>query len=144
MTWTPSVAGCSGITATGNNAIERPIENGAIEGNGAIRAMARDRERSARRGAAANGAPRGIGKLRGVADIPRDVGIHLSDYPRLLGAISKVVDAGDAVIVGSTRDGGAVCITVLSGDDREKLYASSEEELGRICEALLDAYGDAE
>lgn len=47
--------------------------------------------------------------------------------------IVAVTDAGDAVTLGRTRDGGAVSLVILSGDDRIREYAHGAEEI----EALL-------
>jgi len=44
-------------------------------------------------------------------------------------AIDCVLRSGNAVIIGGTRDGGAVCITVLEGDTRHRTYCSNYNEL---------------
>lgn len=47
----------------------------------------------------------------------------------LLGTVSSILDSGDALLIGLTRDGGTVVITVISGDERQKWYARSYSEL---------------
>ncbi len=51
----------------------------------------------------------------------------------VLDALDAVQSAGDALLLGATRDGGALVITVCSGDQRHKFYPTSTEE----CEATL-------
>jgi len=46
--------------------------------------------------------------------------------------IYQVTNSGDALMFGLTRDGGAVVLTVLSGDDRTKAYATGEEEIANL------------
>lgn len=47
----------------------------------------------------------------------------------LTGAVLAVLRAGDAVALGTTRDGGALAITTFSGGMAEKFYASSDLEI---------------
>lgn len=62
--------------------------------------------------------------------------------PRLLAAaIAGAVDCGDALILGRTRDGGAVVITVLSGTDSHKFYAGNQGELEDNLNLLRRGYG---
>lgn len=88
--------------------------------------------------------PGGIARLRGDTNVPSDERILLGRHERLGDALDAIVRSGDAVIVGGTRDGGAICFTVLSGSDREKLYAGTDEELGSMIESIIDAYTAAE
>ena len=43
-------------------------------------------------------------------------------------------------MVSTTADGGAVVLTVLSGDSREKAYASGQMELNGVFEEVETAY----
>lgn len=52
--------------------------------------------------------------------------------------VCDVIGSGLGVILAPTRDGGAVSITLLDGEDREKGYAGDSEQL----DGLLDALGD--
>jgi hypothetical protein len=56
--------------------------------------------------------------------------------------LDRVTRSGDALVIGRTRDGGAISITVISGDDREKLYASTDDELAAVITELCEAYLD--
>jgi hypothetical protein len=64
----------------------------------------------------------------------------LGDCSGLVLALDSALAAGDAIILGTTRDGGAVCVTVLVGDDRYKFYAVTESELTHCMEALITYY----
>lgn len=72
-----------------------------------------------------------------------DRGICLTTInPKLLAAaISGIVAAGDAAVIGSTRDGGAVVITVLSGTDKHKFYAANQGELEDNLNLIRRGYG---
>jgi hypothetical protein len=56
-------------------------------------------------------------------------------------AIDNVVHAGCAIMIGQTRDGGALVFTVLDGDDRHRTYCSNDGELDRALLALHKMYG---
>jgi hypothetical protein len=60
--------------------------------------------------------------------------------PLLVGAICAVLRAECAIIIGTTRDGGALSLTVLDGDQRHKTYCSSEAELSEAAKALIEMY----
>lgn len=53
-----------------------------------------------------------------------------------LEAIDQVIDDGDAIILSRTSDGGAIAVTILTGNERVKEYASSQVELDRIVDFL--------
>lgn len=46
--------------------------------------------------------------------------------------ISEVTAHGDALMFGVTRDGGACVLTVMSGDDRYKVYATGADEVAEL------------
>lgn len=52
--------------------------------------------------------------------------------------VCNLIGAGYGIILAPTRDGGAISITLLDGDDREKGYAGDPEQLDGILEALDD------
>ena len=54
--------------------------------------------------------------------------------PKIKECIGFVTSCGDAITFGRTTDGGALSVTVLSGPDRIKQYATTVSE----AEALLD------
>lgn len=47
----------------------------------------------------------------------------------LVECIFAVTRTGDALLLGATRDGGALVLTICSGDERVKFYAKSGEEM---------------
>lgn len=55
-------------------------------------------------------------------------------------AIDKVLEQGCAVLVGRTRDNGAVVLTVLDGDQRHRTYCSNSSELEAAIKALSFVY----
>ena len=55
-----------------------------------------------------------------------------ADQEELWRAIVAITDAGDAVTLGRTRDGGALSLTILSGDDRVRLYAHGADETAEL------------
>jgi len=79
--------------------------------------------------------PFGNGKSVGVA-------------PKLTGTatigivLDEVLAAGCAIMLGRTRDGGALVCTVLDGEERHRSYASSEQELDAMMLALHNYYGE--
>lgn len=64
----------------------------------------------------------------------------LSEATFLGQAVDKLLDAGCAIIIGRTRDGGAVVLTVLDGDERHRTYCSTEVELDNAIAAISDIY----
>lgn len=58
------------------------------------------------------------------------------DASAIVAALVAVTDAGGALLLGKTRTGGALVITVCDGDDRIKFYSTTREEtcdqLGQI------------
>ena len=102
--------------------------------------MGRDNGQRPNRKPSNKGSSAAIARLRGGTDEAGHEPLRLGQYPRILLAIDSIIRTGDAVILGCTRDGGAICLTILSGEDREKLYASDEEELIALVDAISGAY----
>ncbi len=65
---------------------------------------------------------------------------ELSSAVMLLQAMDRLIDAGCAIIIGSTRDGGALCFTILDNADRHRTYCSTEAELDAAVTAILEMY----
>lgn len=61
-----------------------------------------------------------------------------TDLARLLDVVCR---AGCAIMVGHTRDGGAVVFTILDGDDRHRTYCSNDHELQAAIDSAYAAYG---
>lgn len=77
--------------------------------------------------------PFGSGKATGPAP-------ELRGTATLALVLDEVLRAGCAVMLGHTRDGGALVCTVLDGELRHRSYASSEQELDAMMLALHNAY----
>lgn len=73
---------------------------------------------------------------------PRNVA-HYTEVPSLGKALQVLIEAGCAIILGGTRDGGAMVVTVLDGETRHRTYCSTSEELVDAFDAIYDMYGDA-
>ena len=56
--------------------------------------------------------------------------------------IQVLLGAGCALIVGQTRDGGAVVLTILDGDNRHRTYCATYNELQEACDEIVKMYGD--
>jgi|ERR1044072_1819130 hypothetical protein len=57
-------------------------------------------------------------------------------------AIDTALRAGCAVMFGWTRDQGALCITILDGQDRHRTYCSNETELDDALTSMLEMYAN--
>lgn len=85
----------------------------------------------------------GVGKYGGVR--PKGTGPYGAealgevDADLLREALTAVLTAGDAILLGTTRDGGAVAIQAYSGDQIDKLYGSSVVELEVVLSGVRDA-----
>jgi len=64
----------------------------------------------------------------------------LADCGSLGGALDCVLRVGCAVMLGHTRDGGALVITILDGNDRHRTYCADERELDLAVKALCAVY----
>jgi hypothetical protein len=67
---------------------------------------------------------------------------NLDEIPGLGAALDAVLDAGCAIMLGRTRDGGAVVLTVLDGPLRHRTYATSVDELDGAIIALHNTYAE--
>jgi len=69
----------------------------------------------------------------------------IADYtevPNLGKALQVLIQAGCACILGGTRDGGAMVVTILDGDNRHRTYCSTSEELQDAFSRIEDMYGE--
>jgi hypothetical protein len=62
-----------------------------------------------------------------------------ADQETLWRTIQEVTNQGDAVMFSKTRDEGAVVLTVLSGDDRIRQYATGAEEIAELLRIVREA-----
>lgn len=65
---------------------------------------------------------------------------EIANARELWSAINQCIKVGHAVIIGATRDGGALCLTILDGDDRWKTYCANEEEVREAAQRMLQDY----
>lgn len=65
---------------------------------------------------------------------------ELGKVSRAAEIMDFVIQAGDAIVVSTTSDGGAVVVTVLAGDSREKAYAAGQLELDGVFDQIEAAY----
>jgi len=59
-----------------------------------------------------------------------------ADQEELWRTITEIVNAGDAVTLGRTRDGGALSLVILSGDERIRRYARGADELAALLKEI--------
>lgn len=55
-------------------------------------------------------------------------------------ALQVCVEAGCAIMLGRTRDGGAVVLTILDQDERHRTYCSNNVELQNAFDAIVNMY----
>jgi hypothetical protein len=66
--------------------------------------------------------------------------------PELTGTVTlgivldEVLQSGCAIMFGHTRDGGALVVTVLDGEQRHRTYCTSSQELDQAMLALHTTY----
>lgn len=63
----------------------------------------------------------------------------VTDLAKLLDSLCR---SGCAFMAGHTRDGGAVVLTVLDGDNRHRTYCSNNHELQAAIDSGLAAYSE--
>lgn len=61
--------------------------------------------------------------------------------PLIKDCIGFVTASGDAITFGRTTDGGALSVTILSGNDRLKDYASTVAEAEEMLLSIIEATG---
>lgn len=65
----------------------------------------------------------------------REVNVKL-----FLEALCGALEDGAAVMLAQTRDAGAICVTVLHGNDRSKAYASDADEMLQLVSDLAESF----
>jgi hypothetical protein len=57
-------------------------------------------------------------------------------------ALDTVLAGGHAIMLGHTRDGGALCITILAGSERHRTYCSNQEQLEAALAAMRESFSE--
>lgn len=57
----------------------------------------------------------------------------------IVSGIHAVLGTGAALIFSATRDFGAICITLLDGNDRRKVYVTGVQELEQAMRDLIES-----
>lgn len=65
----------------------------------------------------------------------------LDELPNLGLALDVVLNAGCAMLIGHTRDGGAVVLTILDGAERYRTYCTNNDELVAAVKMMHEMYG---
>jgi hypothetical protein len=65
----------------------------------------------------------------------------LANPEMLAWVVSQLTQGGNAVIFGTTRDGGALSVTVLYGEQKEKYYITPKEDINQVLKELGEYYG---
>lgn len=60
----------------------------------------------------------------------------MADSAQLADAVAHWTEAGNAITLGRTSDGGALSVTLLAGGERKKLYAANADELDQLLTAI--------
>lgn len=68
--------------------------------------------------------------------------ISFTDISDIAEVLDVVIAAGCAIMLGRTRDGGALVLTILDGDDRYRTYCANNSELQNAIDAMLKMYKD--
>ena len=74
--------------------------------------------------------------------LPTGLRANYTEIPNLGKALQVLVEAECAVILGRTRDGGAMVVTILDGEDRHRTYCSTSNELQAAFDRIIDMYGE--
>lgn len=84
----------------------------------------------------------GTKKPRIGATLAVNISWGLADPAMLAWCVTRLTTNGGGVILGSTRDGGALSLTVLYGDDKEKYYITPADDLNRVLKEVGEYYGE--
>jgi hypothetical protein len=66
----------------------------------------------------------------------------LTEVPELSKAVQVLLKAGCAILIGQTRDGGAVVLTILDGEQRHRTYCASDVDVREALTAIHNMYDD--
>lgn len=72
----------------------------------------------------------------------QDSSADYTEVPNLGKALQVLIAAGCACILGGTRDGGAMVVTILDGEQRHRTYCSTSEELADAFSRIEEMYGE--
>lgn len=67
---------------------------------------------------------------------------HFDEIQSLGTALDAILRQECAIIIGATRDGGAVVLTILDGPDRHRTYCSTPDELEEAITEIIMLYKD--
>lgn len=67
---------------------------------------------------------------------------NFTEVPNIGKALQVLCEAGCALLVGCTRDGGAMVLTILDQDTRHRTYCSNDVELQDAFDAIINMYGE--
>lgn len=81
------------------------------------------------------------GQIRAGSDVAR-LGWETCDGAAVMALVCAVTNQGGAIILGRTRDGGALMVTILDGDETLKEYIPSGTDVTEVVWALAGALGD--
>lgn len=87
---------------------------------------------------------RAQGRLEKIRRVREKAGVYdleQVDWQGLLSFIYRVVEAGGAVRVGRTRDGGALNVAIYFNDDYVNEYIRPGDDVGEVLDAYLTALG---
>lgn len=56
--------------------------------------------------------------------------------PGVSHVLDAVVGSGNGILIGVTRDGGAISVTLMVGEERHRTYAHDQDELDAVIEDL--------
>lgn len=65
-----------------------------------------------------------------------------TEVPNLGKALQVLIQSECAIILGRTRDGGAMVVTILDGENRHRTYCPTSEELIAAFQKIEDMYGE--
>lgn len=64
----------------------------------------------------------------------------IADHTKFGLACDAILQCECALIVGRTRDGGALVLTILDGEDRHRTYCSNDDELDAALTSIFQLY----
>lgn len=70
----------------------------------------------------------------------KDMHAGLDEVHNLAEILDNIVRSGCAIMFGETRDGGAMVITILDGDNRHRTYCHDVDEVNKAFEVMAEMY----
>jgi hypothetical protein len=59
------------------------------------------------------------------------------ETPGITGCLDAIIASGNGLLLGVTRDGGAISLTIMIGEERHRAYATGQEELNQAVEDII-------